>query len=102
MRRRAEFQSSGDAVMRCYLVASLMVVFSLSVRADAPQGSADATPSATLLKHLLQDSERDRAARPIGQCVIACGDRLIEVDLCLNGDCPVYECRTGLASCPTR
>jgi hypothetical protein len=84
--------------MRSFVMAFLLVMCSFAVRADAPHISLQ-TMSPTLLQRALQESESDQPARSIGQCLFACGDRIIEVDLCPTGDCPAYDCRTGLAAC---
>ncbi len=88
--------------MRRLIAALLTLAFIESVQADAPQGTVLQTPPVTLLQRLLQDPESERPAKPIGSCIFACGDRLIEVELCPTGECPNYDCRTGLATCPLR
>lgn len=88
--------------MRLFLVVLFTVTFSVSVQADTPQGSAFGAPPASLLQRVLQEDERNRTARPIGQCVYSCGDRLIELERCPSGECPEFECRTRGTVCPTR
>lgn len=87
--------------MRTLMTILVSIMFSVAVKADVPKATTQLVPP-TLLQRALQNSERDQPARPIGQCLFACGAGVIEVDLCPTGDCPDYDCRTGLASCPTR
>lgn len=56
----------------------------------------------TLLERALQQDSGDRSARPSGQCLVSCGDRLVEVDTCPNGTCPIVDCAARTISCPAR
>lgn len=85
-----------------FIAVMLAVAFAMAVHADASQGPSYQLPPTKLLQRVLQEDERQRPARPIGQCVFACGDQLIELDRCPNGECPEFDCRSRAIGCPTR
>ena len=88
--------------MRSFVIILLALSCSVAVTAETSVPADETAAPPTLLQRLLQDRETERPARPIGQCVFACGDGLIEVERCPDGDCPVFECGTRAASCPIR
>lgn len=88
--------------MRSVLMAFMMIVFSLSVRADASPAIGRDRPPITLRERVLSVAAADPGARPAGQCIYTCGDRMLKLRRCASGDCPDYDCRTGVVSCPTR
>lgn len=88
--------------MARFIAVMLTLTFAMSVHANSPRESGSATRPTTLLQRVLQQDERQRPARPIGQCVFACGDQLIEVDRCPDGECPEFDCRSRALVCPTR
>ena len=56
----------------------------------------------TLLERALQQDRGDRSVRPSGQCLVSCGDKVVEVDTCPNGTCPIVDCAARTMSCPVR
>lgn len=88
--------------MRTCSLALLAIVLSFPVEAAAPGVPAGTSMSLSLRARALNLALADPAARPTGQCIFTCGDQMVKVARCASGDCPDYDCKTGVASCPTR
>lgn len=88
--------------MRSMLLTSLLFAIPSIASADFLKRTAVRIPSTELMAQLLQDREQDRQARPIGSCIFACGDRLIEVERCPDGTCPVFDCNARVQACPAQ
>lgn len=88
--------------MRRLWITTLAIATSFTAFAEAARSTDQNASPPTLIARLLEDREPDRPARPIGSCVFVCGDRLIEVERCPNGDCPEFNCNTRVQACPVR
>ena len=69
---------------------------------NTPNVDTTLEPPATLLERALDLSATDQDSRPTGQCIFACGDQMVTLKRCPDGDCPEYDCRTGVANCSSR
>ena len=88
--------------MHKLLVVSLAwVVAMAATAATAPDGSAPGDFQ-TLLERALQQPADGRERRPTGQCIVACDDRQVTLKRCADGDCPQFDCKTGVSNCGAR
>jgi hypothetical protein len=88
--------------MRSLAIALLLIGTPSVASADFLKRPFAPNASAKLMAHLLQDRVQDQRARPIGSCVFSCGDRLVEVERCPNGECPTFDCNARVQACPAQ
>lgn len=94
---------SGGCAMRSLVL--ILCAFATGFPASADntiRSGANAEPPATLLERALDLVVTGQESRPTGQCIFTCGDQMVTLRRCPDGDCPAYDCRTGVASCSSR
>jgi hypothetical protein len=90
-----------QAMHKLLVVSFACVAIVAATAATGPNGAAPGD-SRTLLERALQQPSDSRAARPSGQCIVACDDRQVTLKRCADGDCPAFDCKTGVIHCGAR
>jgi hypothetical protein len=88
--------------MHKLLVVSFACGAFMAASAAAGRNGAAPGDSRTLLERALQQPSDSREARPTGQCIIACDDRMVPLKRCADDDCPQFDCKTGVTNCGAR
>lgn len=88
--------------MQRLLLIVCALVINASTSVAAPQSVTDSMGSVSLLDRALGLAADQRELRPTGQCIVSCGDRMITLKRCPDGDCPEFDCRSGHANCAAR
>jgi hypothetical protein len=84
----------------------LLIVCAFAILAPtsvaAPGSAPDSQRSAALLDRALGLTADERELPPTGQCIVSCEDRMFALKRCPDGECPAFDCRSGVASCSGR
>ena len=88
--------------MHKLLVVSCLLAAMSSASAMPASDSLHSDPMNTLLNRALGLDAESRETRPAGQCIVSCGERMVTLKRCPDGDCPQFDCNTGYASCGAR